>query len=218
MKLYHGTAERFLPTILRDGLKPRGSKRRGNWKHSVEGNTKAIYLTNAYPLHYAGNATVGKERMLVLEIDTAKLNPFRFAPDEDFLEQATRGNPNFADIQERWPGPQGMHARTKWFRRCLLTSFAEHWEKSLEHLGNCTYFGTIPPEAILRYSLVDVNAPISRASDPCIHLANYRILGHYYRALTQFVFNENIGMCDANDTYMSHLAKLPRDGIVVVQP
>ena len=34
MKLYHGTAARHLPKVLKHGLKPRG-KGKGNWEHTV---------------------------------------------------------------------------------------------------------------------------------------------------------------------------------------
>ena len=37
--LYHGTSERHVADILKNGLKPRG-KRRGNWKHTIELRTR----------------------------------------------------------------------------------------------------------------------------------------------------------------------------------
>jgi hypothetical protein len=109
MKLYHGTAERHLPAILRDGLKPRG-KRKGNWSHSIESNADAIYLTNAYALYFAHSATDPKDngdRSVVLEIDTSKLDSFWLVPDEDWLEQVSRKQvgPEVAPIST---GPSGI--------------------------------------------------------------------------------------------------------------
>ena len=207
MLLYHGTAERFLPSILREGLRPRGLKK-GNWKHSIESNSRAVYLTDAYVLHFAVNATRGKERCLILEINTNKLNPFRFAPDEDFLEQATRKDPNYAHL------PKEMKPRTRWFRRRALTEFAHVWEKSLEFMGTCTYYGLIPPEAITRYVLIPQDHPVNFASDPTICLMNYAILKTYYRKLVKFAFGEDPQVQpDDPDHYMRRLATLPRDGL-----
>ena len=89
MRLYHGTAERFLRPILSEGIKPRGRKK-GNWKHTVESNPHAVYLTNAYPLHFAANVANEKEKLAVIEVDTSRLHLLDIVPDEDFMEQATR--------------------------------------------------------------------------------------------------------------------------------
>ena len=92
MIIYHGTAERHLKSILQTGIAPRG-RSAGNWKHSVTSNPRAVYLTVSYALHFASNACRPKEdkNMLVLEVETDLLNPYLLAPDEDFLEQGTRG-------------------------------------------------------------------------------------------------------------------------------
>lgn len=180
-RLYHGTSERHLATVLKDGVRPRG-KARGNWQHTILSNRNAVYLTIAYPLHYALAASRGNERLAVLEINVHRLNPFAFTPDEDFLEQATRTDPEFAHAGGT------MAARTKWFRR-RLNDYSHHWELSLKGLGNCCYHGDIPAEAISRVALLN-SGNVLLFSDPTISLLNYRLLGPYYRSLARALFGD----------------------------
>jgi len=175
--LYHGTAAACLPLIREQGLKPRG-KRKGNWSHSVESCPTAVYLTDAYALHYAASAAKPHEQLAVLEIDVGLLAPWWLAPDEDWLEQTSRKQEGHAPLDG------SMHARTRWYRRRLM-NYAGHWQNSLSGLGNCTYHGTIPPMAIKRVAMVDrqTNAALVMAAglDPIINLINYRLCGPKYR-------------------------------------
>jgi hypothetical protein len=193
MKLYHGTAERRLPTILSQGLQPRG-RRRGNWQHSILSSPDAVYLTQAYALYYAWQATDTKDkadRLAVLEIDTDKLDPDLFAPDEDWLEQVSRkqNGPGVAPIDKP------MRYRTKWYRQRLM-NYAPHWQDSLAGLGNATYHGTIPASAITRIAFVDqkTNADLvmSAGMDPTISLMNYHFVGGRYRAAMKRLFGETV--------------------------
>src|SRR5262245_7314903 len=131
MKLYHGTAERHLHKILKDGIRPRGAQR-GNWKHSVESNPRCVYLTTAYPLHFAGAAVdpnAENDRLTVIEVDTSKLFIGDLLPDEDFLEQATR---------KSGPAPidKDMKYRTRWYRK-RAHEYQQHWVTSIKYLGTC---------------------------------------------------------------------------------
>ena len=200
MKLYHGTSERHLAAILKDGIKPRG-KRRGNWKHTIDSNNKAVYLTNAYAHYFAWQAvnTEDKaERLVVLEIDTDKLDPSLLAPDEDWLEQVSRrqNDPGVAPIDK------SMNYRTRWYRKRLL-NFGPHWTDSLEGLGNATYHDVIPVAAITRIAFVDqeTNADLIMVVglDPSITLMNYRIVGHKYRNGMKRLFGEAVEEDDSFD-------------------
>jgi len=193
MKLYHGTAERHLPAILRDGLKPRG-KRRGNWSHTIESNPDAVYLTAAYAIYFAMTATDAadkSDRSVVLEIDTSKLDPFYLVPDEDWLEQVSRkqNSPSTAPINKP------MKYRTKWYRRRLL-NYNDYWQDSLDGLGNCAYLDTIPAAAITRIAFIDrqTNADLMLMAglDPTISLMNYRFVGQRYRNAMKKLFGEPV--------------------------
>lgn len=188
MKLYHGTAARHLPKVLKHGLKPRG-KGKGNWEHTVMSRPDAVYLTVAYSLYYALTATKKSEREAVIfEVDSSKLNPFRLCPDEDFLAQAAQvGAPAFKDIKEQYDND--LLKMTAHFRD-ELEEYSDDWEASVKHMGNCCFIGNIPVEAITRYALIPNIYKFVQWSDPTIGIMNYRVLGEYYQALSKRVFGD----------------------------
>ena len=219
MKLYHGTSERNLKVILEKGLLPRSaSKRRTNWQKNPS-HPEAVYLTNAYAGFYANASCKGRERWAILEIDTAKLNPPAFAPDEDFLEQAGRKSDGI---------PGDMYQRTKALREDLdmycgdLQS--QYVALSLKHLGNCTYHGAIPPEAISRIALVNTKLAqpfVMWAFDPCIVLMNYMIMGASYRNTLNWLFGKPLEADPVQEQMekVSGRSRLPpnRDGIEIIE-
>lgn len=180
MKLYHGTSAAAVPGILEHGIKPRGKNGTSNWKRTIESNPEAVYLTNAYALHFAANATKEKERMAVVEIDSTLLSPLRLCPDEDFLEQATRkqNDPGLA------PMGKSMKYRTRWYRR-HIREFSQFWDASLEHMGTCCHYGVIPVEAIIRVAFINAQTYAAMVwtcgLDPMISVMNYRFAGEKYR-------------------------------------
>lgn len=211
MLLYHGTAERHLEKIMTEGLRPRGN-RVGNWVHSVESNPNAIYLTNAYALHFAVAAAGNADgKFVVLEIDTDHLDESDLTPDEDFLEQVSRNDTNFPC--HGWSMPR----RTRWFR-AHMRNFNSHWETSLQRLGNAAYFGNIPPEAITRVALVERKPihPIVFMSDPTISLMNYHLMGGYYRGLTAILFGDEPEPNADPFHRLDDVKKISRDGIFIV--
>lgn len=181
MKVYHGTSERHAKKIIREGIVPRGLKN-GNWAHSVPSNPNAVYFTVAYGLHFAKGCAKDGERLAVFEFDLDMLNHERLAPDEDFLEQVTR-----QDAKCKKAG-KNMKARTMWFRKRALTEFRHHWSSSIQHMGTATYYGTVPPEALLRVSYVPHAHALAHMSDPSISPMNYKLMGTYYRNLMRLTF------------------------------
>lgn len=113
IKLYHGTSERYLDSILKHGLLPRSqSNESGNWDHTVQSADDRVYLTKGYAPYFAFSAVEAGERWLILEIDKSKLIGIdiaknakerlsapsyikysweKFFPDEDFVENMLRG-------------------------------------------------------------------------------------------------------------------------------
>lgn len=192
MKLYHGTNGAWLDSILRTGIRPRGS-RKGNWEHnSIHSNRKCVYLTDSYAPYFALNATRGQEpSCAVIEVDTDRLDDFDLFPDEDFLEQASRNYEN---------GPKGdMKRRTMYYRKrqfeygswlpCASPDGGETtwWEASLKYLGTCSHHGLIPPDAITGAVSWPhrPNIHVAFVWDPSISLVNQKIMGDRYRVLTR---------------------------------
>lgn len=213
MKLYHGTSYKHLPKILSEGLKPRGKNGTNNWKHTVGSNPNTIYLTDAYALYFAHIASDDSNAdMVVIEIDTDKLDPFSLMPDEDYLEQASRnGGPA--------PRDKSMRYRAKWYRRRLV-KFQHYWGESLERLGTCGYLGEIPLEAITRYAVIPNDRRgelICAGMDPSVSLGNYMLMSVKYRNWVRWVFDDPLENPKdnilGNDDYMK---VIPRKGIMVV--
>ena len=213
MKLYHGTSKKYLPRILEEGLKPRGKNGTNNWKHSVGSNPKTIYLTDAYALYFAHIASDNHNMdMIVIEIDTDKLNPFCIMPDEDWLEQTSRrGGPA--------PQDKSMHYRTKWYRK-RLTNFQHYWKESLEGLGTCGYLGFISTESITRYAIIPDSRRgelILAGMDPQISIMNYHILKNKYRNWIRWTFGDPLVNHEDHFGDADYMKKINREGIVVVE-
>lgn len=49
MKLYHGTSEKYLSSILKNGITPRATNKISNWEDAPS-NPHMIYLTDTHPL------------------------------------------------------------------------------------------------------------------------------------------------------------------------
>jgi hypothetical protein len=184
MLLYHGTAEKHLDAILRVGIWPRG-KKKGNWGHTITSNPDNCYLTSAYAIYFAAAGVEHGEKLAVVEIDTARLNPYRLLPDEDFLEQATR---------KSGPAPLGksMKVRTRWYRQ-RLQGFQQYWQHSVENMGTCSHEGAVPPDAITRIATIDYDAYIAMVAhgmDPTITLANFHACGVKYRNWLHWLFGD----------------------------
>lgn len=143
--LFHGTSERRLAAILAHGLLPRG-RRRGNFSATVESNPRAVYLTDAYALHFAYCASRGQTPGVIFEIDAARLNVDRLRADEDVIEQANRGRD---DLPRNWD----MRRRTRHYRK--LAERDDRWRESLAAMGTCQHYGAISPAAIRRYAVIE---------------------------------------------------------------
>lgn len=197
MRLYHGTSGAMVERILKEGIKPRGS-RAGNWKHTVESNPRCAYLTSAYAGYFAHSATKRGTRLGILEVETGLLDERDLLPDEDFLEQCSRGQKWDNKIIQRALRGKGMKQRTTWFRDNAFL-FQSLWEKSIEHMGTCCYHGVITPRAITHAVIFDWNKNTHfgmRLIDPTITPMNYKLCGDGYKALTKWLMDEPITLED----------------------
>lgn len=197
MFLYHGTTEEIARKSLTRGLLPRElSGAESVW--DCPSCPEYVYLTTGYAPYFALNASKD-DKWGIIEVDLDCLDPDEMYPDEDFLEQATRG---------KGPAPKrlSMKDRTAWFRDHLPT-FKHHWEDSLEGLGTATHYGSIPASAISRVSIYDPrsNQSISTlAADPMITIMNYQIMGGTkYRALTSWFMGEKVTPADIDPVWHS---------------
>jgi hypothetical protein len=199
MMLYHGTKAALLTTLTREGILPREmqkKKSRGNWTHTITSNRKAIYLTDAYPGHFASVAS-GKTRGLILEIDRGALLPWLLCPDEDMLEQLSRNVPSNGS-NNLAPGDWSMAKRTRYYRQ-LAPMNPKLADKSLEMMGTCGYYGPISWKAVRRYVIVDweklvENNPVMfyMACDTMVSVMNYKVLKTRHRELNKWFFGESV--------------------------
>ena len=188
MKLYHGTNVKALAAIADEGIRPRG-KRTGNWGHTVESNRDAIYLTDAYPLHFAvaslndkDDEGVSKESLAIIEIEQP-VGDANLIADEDALEQTNRG-------RDGLPTDWDMERRTLHYRE-----IAQHYSgfDSLKAMGTCAYNGVITPVRTRRVVTLDSDTWVRlviTGADPTITIANSRFLGERYRQFVKWMFGD----------------------------
>lgn len=193
--LYHGTSARYLKSILRVGLEPRGTRAtRNNWKHVAhQSNPRMVYLTDSYAPYFAHNACRDNDDVLIVEVALDSLNPANLFPDEDFLEQVSRGRDDL-------PANLTLSQRTLRYRKrqfefdtVVPTGNPEipFWfQASLAGLGTCSHRGTISPEVITRFVTYPYksNIQFNFVWDPTITLINQHICGSRYRELTRRLF------------------------------
>tara|TARA_Y100000992_G_C21250415_1_gene485557 strand:- start:71 stop:766 length:696 start_codon:yes stop_codon:yes gene_type:complete len=178
LTLYHGTTTKYLDKILSKGIFPRKllqENTNGNWSKDPS-NPFMVYLTSAYAPYFAdvaANKNGGKP--VVLEV---KVDKFNLYPDEDYLEQATREDPEW---QKKFRG-QDMSQRTKFFVQKFM-AYKDFYTESLKHMGTACYLGGINSEQITRYSILD-HSKIIDFFDPTITIQNFRFLGNRYRMLS----------------------------------
>ena len=171
--LYHGTSTKFLDEILSKGLMPRYD-RDTNWSENPS-NPLMVYLSDAYPVYFAQQSAEENYEPVVLEV---RVDTKRLYPDEDYLEQFTRFDPEWKSTVDS----TSMEYRTEWFKENLM-DYKDYYLDSLNGLGNCCHKGVIKPKNIIRYSILESDH-ILHYSDPTITLQNYMYVGERYRVLS----------------------------------
>lgn len=194
--LYHGGSAQIIDCVMQEGLQPRSkTKAKDNWKHTVTSNKDAVYLTTAYPWHFAACATGPNEKGVIFEVSKELLPPWKLCPDEDFMEQASRAldpSPEQPHLAQRgW----SMKKRTIHYRK--IARHNPHLAKeSLHYMGTCAFYGVIPVSAITRYVIIDWSkldpSMRLRAVDSMVSCTNYRILADRHRAFVRWFFNDPV--------------------------
>lgn len=195
--LYHGTSEVVARKALTEGLLPRGqTNSKGNWGHTVDSSKRTVHLTKVYAPYFAFTASIDNTNWGIVEVDLDRLNESSFLPDEDFLEQVTRNDPDYEEAGS------DMIKRTKWFRD-NIDDFAANWKLSLDSLGTMAHLGPVPPEAITRVCIVKEMPHAIRigAIDPNISLLNYQFCEEKYKALTRWCIGDDI---EISELYGAH--------------
>lgn len=176
-----------MPAILQDGLRPRVSTGMSQWEHTAESHPDAVYLTSAYPLHFAANAK-GKGSLAILELDTALLEPKLLVADEDALALANG---------KSCPADWTLMQRLDYFRERMQDYPAT---ESLRVLGTCAYLGTIPQAAIRRIVEIterDAVRLVIGGFDPVIAPVNYTFMGEQYEQSVRWLFGDD-ELCEFN--------------------
>ena len=179
--LYHGTSEAAARAILTEGIVARGDAP-SHW--DVASRDDLVYLSSCYAPYFAGHAYEPPNFALVeVRVPTVVLYP-----DEDFLEQATRG---VSDLP--WNPSGDIATRTLWFRE-RLEEFQHYALDALSALGNVAT-SHVPVEHVQRVALVPAKVVprlTHRCMDPSITLANHTLFGETYAALTRAFFGDAI--------------------------
>jgi hypothetical protein len=206
MKVYHGTSDRMLSSILSRGLRPRGKTSDGNWK-SYPSRNDMVYLSTAYAPYFAWSAVDIKkdEKALLVEVDLDLLKVEKLYPDEDFIAQALAKQKNVSI--------DAVHGKV----RRTISGYRHHAHDSLHGLGNIAHRGIVPVSAITRCVTIDLNHQDSLAQvcmDVSVSVLNYQILGAKYRSVIEWIFGDredfDVGAGVPNE---AHFAMLERSGM-----
>jgi len=193
MRLYHGTSSKFLDSILRNGLVPRGENA-SNWE--AASNADLVYLTKAYAMHFAANVACETESdILIVEIDTDLLPAqHSLLADEDAIWSAWRLKAlQGLGLDEHLAGlSHHEQATTIAHKLEELAELGCNSDWSLKAIGNCTHKGIIPPEAITRIvSYSNERSWWISFHDPIIVIQNFKFVGDEFIA-TQLVLADRL--------------------------
>lgn len=185
MRLCHGTSSRLLDKIMRDGLKPRGS-RGGNWSEHPS-HPAMVYLTDAFALYFANMAVWREKRnrgkQMFVEVDLGRLDESRLFPDEDLIGQALAH-------ERKWSLQKAQRYALR-----NLEQWQHCWADAMKHMGTLAHLGPVPPSAITRCAILDVkaNPHLEMLMDPTgTSPMIYKCMGEEYRSIQRWVFDGGV--------------------------
>lgn len=167
--LYHGTSEKRLEQIMKEGLKPRGEEQ-SNWEEGIgKSRPDLVYLTNCYACYYASCASQEGDRPVVLkiEIDT---DEFTLYPDEEFIFRTSFKSGEGLSPEKAIELYESIDPTEFWDD--------EDWKASLRFMGTVTT-PNIPVENIVGYAIGE-GTEFFMNCDPTISPINYRFMSGSY--------------------------------------
>lgn len=209
MILYHGTAAKNIPAILEHGIQPR---RTGHSNYdNLPSHPEAVYLSRMYAPHYAQHAVEdGADETewdtAVFMVNTRHLDPVMLVPDEDAIAHDMQEPTEERILKER--------------EKLALYVGTHRWRASVRVLGNCAYFGVIPPAAITAYARISYAAQIEHIKhgmDPCVGPMNVRLYGKRHASYSRWLFTESARIPAGIVPFTRHdkgqFITIPRDGV-----
>jgi hypothetical protein len=170
MFFYHGTSEANAKKIVKEGFRIDTKK---NWK--VISKKGFVYFSLAYGPFYAMNAGDKKLALIKVSVDIEDLYP-----EDDFLMRAL-GKPVYN--QEELDDVN-------------FEDYKHFWKQSIKYMGNAC----ARPEAVKIIGVGYFNGEhLIHKCDPVISPMNYKIMGHYYKELSEWLFQGNDVMKFSND-------------------
>lgn len=157
VKLYHGTTEPLITSIIQDGLKPRSPSADVNWPN-LRSRAGHVYLTDRHGFYFAaGAATQVKRRAVIVEVDAEQLSVDQLYPDEDYLGQMLAA--------EKFPSGWTSTELMQQTMAADLEQARGKWRDSLDRIGSCSVKGAISSASLLRYAMLDLTL-----LGPCLHV------------------------------------------------
>lgn len=189
MKLFHGTSQKALLSIIPLGIRP--VRLTGSIPTNRDPcNSRMVYLTSWHGPYYAFRRCCFDQsaKGAILEIETDLINANLLTVDERALEQQSRGLFNH-------PENISIEDRRKFYQDAIDAGKLNDvgYEESLRLMGSCSYPGTIPLEALTRIVLFDIHhaAPkVFGLTDPSITTFNHRVWATKNMVLTKQLFGD----------------------------
>jgi len=171
--LYHGTSEENAKQIEKEGFV---SDKKYNWK--VKSKNGFVYLSSAYAPFYCMKSTKGDKFALVkVEVDSNDCYP-----EDDFLMLIVKN--------QKAKTPDDIKLSVSYTQEELnkvnMEDYKNFWVSSLTYMGNVA----VKPEKIkvLGVKYFDGKHLLWKC-DPVICPTNFKIMGDYYKKLTEWIFD-----------------------------
>jgi len=161
IQLFHGTSEKNAKEIEKHGFEP---DKKYNWR--VKSKKGFVYLSTAYAPFYCMNADAKGDGLALIkvEVDTDDLYP-----DEDYIMYAI-GKPKYTQED---------------LDKVNLEGLKNLWDFSLKYMGNVA----VKPDKIKIIGVTYFNGKnLIHRCDPVISPINFRIMGEYYKQLSEWIF------------------------------